>query len=114
MTPEALPGGSKGSSRPIYPAGDVVLRDGSTVRVRVMRSDDEKKLLALFQSLSEEARWSRFFSIIRGSALAAEAHREVTLDNSFALVASSGPEVVRKNAWWDTRFTQNSTRLALR
>jgi acetate---CoA ligase (ADP-forming) len=92
MTPESLPGESKGSSRPIYPAGDVVLRDGSTVRVRVMRSDDEEKLLALFQSLSEEARWSRFFSIIRGSALAAEAHREVTLDNSFALVASSGPE----------------------
>lgn len=92
MTTEAFPGEPDGSSRPIYPAGDVVLRDGSTVRVRVMRSDDEEKLLALFQSLSEDARWSRFFSSIRGSALAAEAHREVTLDNSFALVASSGPE----------------------
>lgn len=92
MTPGALPDESKGSSCPIYPAGDVVLRDGSTVRVRVMRADDEEKLLALFQSLSEEAGWWRFFSVIRGSALAAEAHREVTLANSFALVASTGPE----------------------
>ena len=92
MTTEALSDEPGGSSRPIYPAGDVVLRDGSTVRVRVMRADDEEKLLALFQSLSEDARWSRFFSIVRGSALAAEAHREATLDNSFALVASSGPE----------------------
>ena len=92
MTPGALPDESKGSSCPIYPAGDVVLRDGSTVRVRVMRADDEEKLLALFQSLSEEAGWWRFFSMIRGSALAAEVHREVTLPNSFALVASTGPE----------------------
>src|SRR6185436_6797513 len=57
MTPDSSPGGSNGSSCPVYPAGDVVLRDGSTVRVRVMRADDEEKLLALFQSLSEDARW---------------------------------------------------------
>lgn len=92
MTPGALADELKGSSCPIYPDGDVVLRDGSTVRVRVMRTDDEEKLLALFQSLSEEAAWWRFFSVIRGSALAAEAHREVTLANSFALVASTGPD----------------------
>ena len=92
MIPDASTDESKDSLCAIHPAGDVVLRDGSTVRVRLMRTDDEEKLLALFQSLSEEARWSRFFSIVRGSALAAEAHREATLDNSFALVASSGPE----------------------
>src|SRR5512132_289306 len=79
-------------SCPIYPDGDVVLRDGSTVRVRMMRPGDEGGLLDLFQSLSEESRWWRFFSPAKGSALAAEAHREATLDNAFALVASSGAE----------------------
>lgn len=76
----------------IRPSGDVVLRDGSTVRVRVMRPDDEQALLALLQSLSEEARWLRFYAPIQGSALAAEAHREATLDQAFSLVAFSGPE----------------------
>ncbi|MGH9880694.1 MAG: hypothetical protein ACRD6N_04600, partial [Pyrinomonadaceae bacterium] len=37
--------------------GDVVLRDGSTVRVRVMRPDDEQSLFTLFKSLSDESRW---------------------------------------------------------
>jgi len=33
--------------------GDVVLRDGSTVRIRAMQPSDDKLLLALFESLSE-------------------------------------------------------------
>ena len=63
-------------SCPMKPEGDVVLRDGSTVHVRMMRPGDEPGLLGLFQSLSEESRWLRFFSPVTGSALAAEAHRE--------------------------------------
>lgn len=77
-------------SCPVYPDGDVVLRDGSTVRVRVMRPIDEEGLLDLFKSLSEESRWLRFFSPAQGSALAAEAHREANLDHAFALIATSG------------------------
>src|SRR5438034_4805107 len=80
---EALPKVESAWSCPVYPDGDVVLRDGSTVRVRVMRPEDEESLLALFQSLSDEARWLRFFSPAKGSALAAEAHREATLDRAF-------------------------------
>ena len=72
--------------------GDVVLRDGSTVRVRAMRPDDDKGLLGLFTSLSEESRWFRFFSPTKGAALAAEAHRETNLDHTFGLLALSGPE----------------------
>src|SRR5688572_1303451 len=71
--------------------GDVVLRDGSTVRIRVMRAADEPGLLALLQSLSEESRWLRFYSSASGSALANEAHREATLDRTFGLLAFSGP-----------------------
>jgi acetyl coenzyme A synthetase (ADP forming)-like protein len=72
--------------------GDVVLRDGSTVRVRVMRPGDESALLGLFQSLSEESRWLRFYSPTNGSALAAEAHREANLDHTVGLLAISGTE----------------------
>jgi acetyl coenzyme A synthetase (ADP forming)-like protein len=72
--------------------GNVVLRDGSTVRVRVMRAADEPGLLALLQSLSEESRWLRFYSSATGSALATEARREATLDQTFALLALSGAE----------------------
>lgn len=72
-------------------AGDVVLKDGSTVHVRAMKPEDDEGLLALFQSLSEESLWFRFYSLKKGSALAAEAHREVNLDRTFGLVALSGP-----------------------
>ncbi len=72
--------------------GDVVLRDGSTVRVRAMRPGDDRALLALFQSLSEESRWLRFLSVAKGDALAAEARREASLDRTVGLVALSGSE----------------------
>ncbi len=73
-------------------AGDVVLRDGSTVHVRKMEPADDKALFDLFQSLSEESRWLRFFSVAAGSALAAEARRETNLDHTFGLIALSGPD----------------------
>src|SRR6185312_11980740 len=72
--------------------GDVVLRDGSTIRVRRMQPGDDKALCALFESLSEESRWLRFFSVANGSALAAEARRETNLDRTFGLVALSGAD----------------------
>ncbi len=73
-------------------AGDVVLRDGSTVRIRVMRPTDEAGLRALLTSLSEESRWLRFYCLQNSSALAAEAHREANLDQAFGLVACSGDQ----------------------
>ena len=73
-------------------AGDVVLKDGSTVQVRPMRPEDDKALLALFQSLSERSLWLRFYSLLKGAALAAEACRETNLDRAFGLVALSGAE----------------------
>ena len=72
--------------------GDVVLRDGSTVRIRVMRPSDEAGLCDLLTSLSEESRWLRFYCNQNSAALAAEAHREVHLDHAFGLVACSGKD----------------------
>ena len=79
-------------SADVHRDGDVVLRDGSTVRIRVMRPSDESGLRALLTSLSEESRWLRFYSLQKNSALAAEAHREANLDQSFGLVACSGDQ----------------------
>jgi acetyl coenzyme A synthetase (ADP forming)-like protein len=92
MSRESFAGDGGRLSCPVKADGDVVLRDGSTVHVRMMRSDDEQGLIGLFQSLSEDSRWLRFFSPAKGSALAAEAHREATLDHTFGLVALSGTE----------------------
>ena len=72
--------------------GDVVLRDGSTVRIRVMRPSDEAGLCALLKSLSEESRWLRFYCLQNSAAIAAEAHREANLDQSFGLVACVGKD----------------------
>ncbi len=72
--------------------GDVVLRDGSTVRIRAMEPSDDQALFALFESLSEESRWLRFLSVAKGEALAAEARREARLDRTVGLIALSGSE----------------------
>lgn len=77
---------------PPHRNGNVVLRDGSTVRIRRMLPTDDKALLDLFTSLSEESLWMRFFGPTKGAALAAEAHRETNLDHTFGLLALSGPE----------------------
>src|SRR5690349_13476919 len=72
--------------------GDVVLRDGSTVHIRVMRASDEAGLCALLTSLSEESRWLRFYCVQNSAGLAIEAHRKANLDHAFGLVACSGDE----------------------
>jgi acetyl coenzyme A synthetase (ADP forming)-like protein len=72
--------------------GDVVLRDGSTVRIRVMRPSDEPGLCALLTSLSEDSRWLRFYCLQNSSGIAAEAHREANLDHAFGLIACSGKD----------------------
>jgi len=63
--------------------GDVVLRDGSTVRIRAMHSSDEAGLCSLLNSLSEDSRWLRFYCLQNRAGLAAEAHREANLDHAF-------------------------------
>ncbi|HEU4934589.1 MAG TPA: GNAT family N-acetyltransferase [Pyrinomonadaceae bacterium] len=82
----------KGPGLQVHRDGDVVLRDGSTVRIRVMRPSDEPGLCALLKSLSEESRWLRFYCLQNSAAIAAEAHREANLDQSFGLIACVGNE----------------------
>src|ERR1043165_4335727 len=80
------------ASQTVRRDGDVVLRDGSTIHIRVMTQADEAGLYALLNSLSEESRWLRFYCLQNSASLAAEAHREANLDHAFGLIACSGPD----------------------
>jgi acetyl coenzyme A synthetase (ADP forming)-like protein len=80
------------ASQTVRRDGDVVLRDGSTVHIRVMTQADEAGLCALLNSLSEDSRWLRFYCSQNSAGLAAEAHREANLDHAFGLIACSGDE----------------------
>ena len=77
---------------PSHREADVVLRDGSTAHVRPVRPDDEPRLLAFLQGLSEESRTLRFFS--PAVNLATEAHRSAQVDyeRTFGLIATVGAE----------------------
>jgi RimJ/RimL family protein N-acetyltransferase len=44
---------------------DVVLQDGTRVRMRPIRPDDERRLVALYDDLSRDTRYHRFFSVMR-------------------------------------------------
>ncbi len=76
-----------------YPAhreADVVLRDGSVVRIRPVRPEDEPAILALLGALESDSRLNRFFSL--GTDMPGEARRAVDVDyeRTYALVAIAG------------------------
>jgi acetyl coenzyme A synthetase (ADP forming)-like protein len=80
---------------PAYPAhreADVVLRDGTTVRIRPVRPDDEERLLRFLEGLSQESRTFRFFS--PATNLAAQARRDSEIDyvRTFGFVAIAGAD----------------------
>ncbi len=77
-----------------YPSdreADVVLRDGSTVRIRPLRPEDYSELLRLLESLSQESRYFRFFGGGPNLAKAARDWANVDYRERFGLVATAGP-----------------------
>ncbi|MGH8977663.1 MAG: GNAT family N-acetyltransferase, partial [Acidimicrobiia bacterium] len=81
-----------------YPAhweSDVVLSDGGTARIRPIRPDDERRLLGLYERLSDESLYLRFFSPVPAPT-AAQLERLTTVDydTHMALVAQLGDEIV--------------------
>ncbi len=71
---------------------DVVVRDGSTVRVRPVRTSDRDGLLAFLEDLSPESRWFRFFSGGGNLGKAAAWAADVDYADRFGLVATIGEE----------------------
>jgi acetate---CoA ligase (ADP-forming) len=80
---------------------DIALRDGSTVRVRPVRRDDEAELEAFLSELSIDSRYLRFFTA--GLNLAAAAKQAARLappdGNGLVVVAGQPPAIVGHAAW---------------
>lgn len=73
-----------------YPAGDetdIVLRDGAAIRLRPIRADDASGLLALYDRLSPESLYFRFFAVPEKDRGKAEYLTHVDYDRRYALVA---------------------------
>jgi acetyl coenzyme A synthetase (ADP forming)-like protein len=78
-----------------YPAhreADVVLRDGSTVRVRPVRPGDAPAVHEFLDGLSERSRWLRFFSGFPDLDQAVRWATEVDYDRRYGLVVVVGAE----------------------
>ncbi len=93
MTSAARPDTKTDSERAEHDA-DVVLRDGSTVRVRPVGTDDEPRLIAFLRGLSAQSRQQRYFAALGDDQLALEARRQSRVDHArtFGLVATVGHE----------------------
>lgn len=96
MTTTRAPAGEQHDNEPppAQLATDVVLRDGSTLRTRPVRADDEPRLLDFLRGLSESSRRFRFFGLTSDERLAQEAGREARVDHgrNFGVIATEGPE----------------------
>ncbi len=87
--------GDSVSNDPTYPAhrvADVVLRDGSTVRIRPVVPSDELGIRAFLGGLSVESRAFRFFSAGANLDRAAAQAVDVDYHDRYALVATFGPD----------------------
>src|SRR5262245_34533089 len=71
---------------------DVVLRDGSTVRVRAALPGDRDALERFLSGLSEESRIFRFFSPVRELSWAARRFADVDHHDRHSLVAQHGDD----------------------
>jgi acetyl coenzyme A synthetase (ADP forming)-like protein len=81
-----------------YPAeweSDVVLTDGSLVHVRPLRPDDEERMLGLYNRLSDESIYLRFFSPVpRPTAAHFERLTNIDYRDHMALAALVGDDIV--------------------
>jgi acetyl coenzyme A synthetase (ADP forming)-like protein len=90
-SPSLEPVGTGQGARPrAFEDVDVVLRDGSTVRVRAVLPDDREALERFLQGLSDQSRLFRFFSLVKDVSWAAERFVDVDYHDRHSLVALRG------------------------
>ncbi|HEY2797045.1 MAG TPA: GNAT family N-acetyltransferase, partial [Thermoanaerobaculia bacterium] len=82
------------NSYPSHEETDVVLRSGSTLRLRPVRVEDAKALLAFYGRLSPDSLYLRFFSLRTVDGEAAARFCRVDYENEFALVGDAGGRIV--------------------
>lgn len=88
----SMSGQDLSASAAVYPAHyecDVVARDGSTVRLRPLRPDDENALRALYERSSGDSIHFRFHGLASSDAEVRRLLRS-DYDNEFVLVAEAG------------------------
>lgn len=80
---------------PTHWEADVLLLDGGTARIRPIRPDDGNRLVDLFEKMSDESRYMRFFSP-KAALTDYEVHRFVDADqqNRVVLVATLGEHMI--------------------
>ena len=93
---------------PAHEERDVVLRSGSTLRLRPIRPDDERALLAFYERLSPDSLYFRFFSLRHLDAAAAARICAVDYENQFALVGEVGGKIVAISQYF--RFPKHPER----
>ncbi len=94
---------SAGEPAPRYPRereAHIVLKDGSTVHVRPVRSDDREAITAFLEAISPESIIYRFFGVPNLSWVVDWAV-DVDYESSFALVAQTGtpPRIIAHAAY---------------
>ena len=81
-----------------YPAAwvaDVVSADGRAVRIRPIRPEDNEKVLQLYERLSPESMYLRFFSPVPAETARRTEHlTQVDQDEHVVIVAEMGDELV--------------------
>jgi acetate---CoA ligase (ADP-forming) len=83
---------SSAPTRPRPQPEDVILRDGSTLRLRVAEPDDSDTLVAFFQDLSQESRYLRFQGAGAVEARTVQHFVRGDWPNSCSLLAERAPE----------------------
>ncbi len=88
-------GGAVGAAAyPAHEESDVVLRSGSTLRLRPIRPGDAPALLAFYKRLSPDSLYFRFFSVPEVDVKKAETVCQVDYENTFALVGETAGRIV--------------------
>ncbi len=103
---EDLGGGERGPY-PTADESDVVLRDGAAIHLRPIREDDGPGLLALYDRLSSDSLYFRFFAVPDKDAGKAEYLARVDYDKRYALVAETEGAIVGVARW--ERFPDRPT-----
>ena len=94
-------GGGTGASG-TYPAGDeqdVALKDGTAVLLRPIREADEAGLLALYDRLSPESLYFRFFAVPDKNAGRVAYLTHVDYERRYAVVAETAGAIVGVARW---------------
>jgi acetyl coenzyme A synthetase (ADP forming)-like protein len=93
-----MPGGE--AAYPAEREAEVVLRDGSTVHVRPVGAEDEEAIHEFLESLHQESRMFRFFSIATDLRAVARSMVDVDYSRRYGLVAIRDETVVGQGLYF--------------